>query len=136
MAVGIVAEDDDGLPHPAVGEPVQDVLEDRPAVERGEELAAAEPRSGPGRQHEGDDTSAPHARSGDRALAERDAGAAVALGDDLGEDRERRLGRGATAEVEPDRSAQPRELVRRSRPASRSRARRSACVFFEPTAPT
>ena len=56
------------------------------------------------------------------ARAHRRAGAAVALGDDLGQDRERGLGRRATAEVEPDRPAQPRELAPRSRPASSRRA--------------
>ena len=48
--------------------------------------------------------------SGDRALPERHARPAVPLGHDLGEDRERGLGRRATAEVEPDRAAQPGEL--------------------------
>ena len=48
--------------------------------------------------------------SGHRALAERHARAAVALGDDLGQDREGRLGRRAAAEVEPDRAAQPGQV--------------------------
>ena len=45
-----------------------------------------------------------------RALAERHARAAVALGDDLGQDREGRLGRRPAAEVEADRPAQPSQL--------------------------
>ena len=40
------------------------------------------------------------------------AGAAIALGDDLGEDRQRGLGRVAPAEIESDRAAQPRHLLR------------------------
>ena len=48
----------------------------------------------------------------DRAFLHRDAGTAVALGDDLGHDRERGLRRVPAAEVEPDRTAQPGELLR------------------------
>ena len=70
------------------------------------------------------------------AVDERRAAAAVPLGDDLGDDRERRLGRVPAAEVEPDRARAGGRARRRVTPASRSRARRSPCVFFEPTAPT
>ncbi len=42
----------------------------------------------------------------------------------------------AAAEVQADRPAQPVELVVGATPASSSRARRSAWVLREPTAPT
>ena len=113
--------DDDDVLEPGRRERVQDVLEDRPAADRRQELAAAEPRPGARRQDE-PTVASPRRRSqpptsgvaaSARPLAHRRAGAAVALGDDLGQDRQRGLGRRAAAEVQPDRSAQPRQLVRR-----------------------
>ena len=55
----------------------------------------------------------PRLRDGSGPLAHRGAGPAVALGDDLGQDRERGLGRCPAAEVEPDRAAEPGQLVGR-----------------------
>ena len=54
----VVAEDDHDLPHPGHGKGVEDVLEDRPAGERRQQLAAPEPRPGARREHE------PHRRIG------------------------------------------------------------------------
>ena len=54
---------------------------------------------------------------------------AVPFGDDLGQDREGRLGRCTPAEVEPDRPAQPARSASLT-PASSRRARRSAWVLL------
>jgi hypothetical protein len=48
----VVPEHDHRLPHPGLGQGVQDVLEDRPATDRREQFAATEARSGPGGQDE------------------------------------------------------------------------------------
>ena len=50
----VVPEDDDRLPHPGLGQGVQDVLEDRPPADRRQQLAATEARPGPGRKDEPD----------------------------------------------------------------------------------
>ena len=50
--LGIVPEHDHRLPHPGLGQGVQDVLEDRPATDRRQQLAATEARSGPGGKDE------------------------------------------------------------------------------------
>ena len=52
IALGVVPEHDDRLPHPGLGERVEDVLEDRPPADRREQLAATEARAGPGGQDE------------------------------------------------------------------------------------
>ena len=57
---GVVAEDDDDVLEPGLGERVEDVLEDRPTAERREQLAATEPRRRSGR--EDDRPSSRHAR--------------------------------------------------------------------------
>ncbi len=44
-------------------------------------------------------------------LRQAHAAGVVALGDYLGQDRQRHLARLATAEVQPDRPVQPRELL-------------------------
>ena len=48
----VVAEDHDDLPDPGRGKGVEDVLEDRPAGERRDELAATEPRPGASCEHD------------------------------------------------------------------------------------
>ena len=53
--VGVVAQHDDRLVQTGLGEPIEHVLEDRPALDRREQLVSTEPRSGPGSQHDRDD---------------------------------------------------------------------------------
>ena len=69
--VGVVAEDDDRLVQAGPREPIEDVLEDRPALDRREQLVTTESRPGPGRQHDRDDpvglAHATHARRSDGA---------------------------------------------------------------------
>ena len=96
---------------------VEDVLQDRPAASGARSLPP--PNRDPCARRGEDRTGSRRARSSSRSrrLAgasrpdHRAARAAVALGDDLGQDREGGLGRGAAAEVEPDRPAQPGELL-------------------------
>ena len=87
----------------------EDVADERPPVERRADLAAAEPGPAPAartrpatrpRVAHAPAASAPHRRPGP----------AVPLGDDLGHDRERRLGRRPAAEVEPDRPPEAGEV--------------------------
>ena len=135
---------------PGVADRVEDVLEDRPAVEAGKRPSGS--RTGSTRPPRGRRRrSSPRGGSNRRArrrgsgirrsealrgLDHRPARSAVALGDDLGHDRERRLGRGRDRRgpARPGRAAAPAR--RRVTPASRSRSRRSPCVFCDPTAPT
>src|SRR6478752_5934060 len=43
---GVIAEDDDDLPHPGVGHRIEHVLEHRPAADRRQELSPTEARRG------------------------------------------------------------------------------------------
>ena len=52
---GVVPEHHDRLPHTGFGQAIEDVLEQRLAAERREELAAPEARTGAGGEDEGDD---------------------------------------------------------------------------------
>ena len=53
MKLGVVAEHDDDVVDARRGEPVEHVLQDRPALERRQELAPTEPRAGTGREDDG-----------------------------------------------------------------------------------
>ena len=126
----------------------QDMVEQRTTGQFGQELATPEPRSSPGRQDQRRGSGRvshprlpaglggldwPASRLG--ALAHRSARAAAAFGDDLGHDRERRLGRRPTAEVEADRTAQLIELGIGQAGGPQPLAP-IPCVLREPTAPT
>ena len=51
---GVLAEHDDDLPHPGIGERVEDVLEHRPAADRRQQLAAPEARGRARGEHQSD----------------------------------------------------------------------------------
>ena len=55
---GVAPEHDDDVIHPGRREGIEDVLEDRPAADRRQQLAAPEARPGARRQHESDRPSA------------------------------------------------------------------------------
>ena len=113
--VGAPAQHDDGVGQAGVGDRVEGVLQEGPAVERRQQLRRPEPGARAGGQDDRDHLH-PGAPVGDGRLAgpgelaHRAARAGSPFRDDLGHDRERRLGRQPPAEVEPDRAPEPVDL--------------------------
>ena len=128
-----LTEDDDDLAESRGSSRIQDMAEQRPPVERREDLHGAEARAGSG----GKDQAGRASRIGHRSALPDDDGdddqcvgrgwfrtaglrlgqlehrrprTAVSRGDDLGQDRECRFGRRSAAEVESDRAVEPGEI--------------------------
>ena len=133
-------------PRPASASRVQDVLQDRPAGQRREELAAAEPRSGARREDEragrpGGRAADGKVRLGRRRRRRRPARASGRRNRRSARPRSRpgspapsRPAPGRPGPGRPVRAAGPGRPA--LTPAASSRARRSAWVLREPTAPT